>query len=344
MFKKFNIGVVGAGMWGKTHISMLQAEDRAAVTWVYDMNPAMGKAAQEKYGIKRVAQDVREMLDDPALDAVVVASPPSSHAAIALDVLRAGKHLLIEKPMAVQREEVAAIVAQAAAHPELVALEGSCRHSRLNPKFTFIKALIDSGQLGRIYHIHHNHLGQGTFVEYNPNGAWAMDKRYAGGGPFMDWGEYDLSFHLGILGDRPELKAVHAFTVTDLRDLSKLAPVVDVEMHGAAYMEFDGGLTYYYERGAGVHGETQCETRLYGTKGGLRFYYTTWEPKTIEYYHSEEQPVKEVLTVDMSKHPSHDNIAFVAHFLDCLEGKAQPLMPIGLAAKHLNILFTILKS
>jgi predicted dehydrogenase len=66
----------------------------------------------------------------------------------------------------------------------------------LNPKYTFIKNLIDSGKLGDIYYIHHNHLGQGTFVEYNPNGAWAMDKRYAGGGPFMDWGEYDLSFHL----------------------------------------------------------------------------------------------------------------------------------------------------
>jgi predicted dehydrogenase len=273
-----------------------------------------------------------------------VASPPGSHVATAVDVLRAGKHLLIEKPMAVNREQLAAIVAEAAAHPELVALEGSCRHSRLNPKFTFIKSLIDSGKLGHIYHIHHIALGQGTFVEYNPNGAWAMDKRYAGGGPFMDWGEYDLSFHLGILGDRPELKKVHSFTITGLRDLSKLAPVVDIEMHGAAYMEFGDGLTYYYERGAGVHGETQCETRLYGTKGGLRFYYTAWEAKTVEYYHAEDKPAKEVLTIDMGKHPSHDNIPFVAHFLDCLEGKAQPMMPVSLAAKHLNILFDILKT
>jgi len=258
-------------------------------------------------------------------------------------VLQAGKHLLIEKPMAVSREEVNAIVEEVAAHPNLVVLEGSCRHSRLNPKFTFIKDFIDSGKLGRIYHIHHNHLGQDTFVEYNPNGAWAMDKRLAGGGPFMDWGEYDLSFHLGILGDRPELETVHAFTITGLRDLRKLAPVVDIEMHGAAYMEFDGGLTYYYERGAGVHGETRCETRLYGTQGGLHFYYTTWEPKTIEYFYSNDKPEKEVLTVDMGKHPAHDNIPFVAHFLDCLEGKARPLMPVSLAAKHLDILFNILK-
>jgi predicted dehydrogenase len=344
MPKKFNIAVVGAGMWGQTHISMLQKEKRAAVTWVYDLNPNMAAEAQVKFGVKRVAKDMREMLDDPALDAVVIASPPSSHVAIALDVLHSGKHLLIEKPMAVNREEVIAIVAEAAAHPELVSLEGSCRHTRLNPKFTFIKALIDSGKLGRIYYIHHNHLGQETFVEYNPNGAWAMDKRYAGGGPFIDWGEYDLSFHLGILGDQPQIKAVHAFTITGLRDLSKLAPVVDVEMHGAAYMEFDGDLTYYYERGAGVHGETRNETRLYGTKGGLHFSYTTWESKTITYFHATDKPEKETLTVDMSRHPAHDNMAFVTHFLDCLEGKAQPMMPVSLAAKHLNIVFDLLKS
>ena len=341
---KFNIAVAGAGMWGQTHISMFQKEKRATVTWVYDPNSVMAKAAQEKFGVKRIARDVREMLDDPKLDAVVVASPPSSHVGIALEVLRAGKHLLIEKPMAVRREEVADLVAEAAAHPKLVSLEGSCRHTRLNPKFTFIKALIDSGKLGRIYHIHHNCLGQGTFVEYNPNGAWAMDKRYAGGGPLIDWGEYDLSFHLGILGDQPQIKAVHAFTITGLRDLSRLAPVVDVEMHGAAYMEFDGDLTYYYERGAGVHGEVKNETRLYGTKGGLHFAYTTWESKAITFFHATDDPEKETLTVDMSRHPEHDNMAFVAHFLDCLEGKTQPMMPVSLAAKHLNIIFDILKT
>jgi predicted dehydrogenase len=343
MPKKFNIAVIGAGMWGKTHISMLQTESRAAVTWIYDLNTDVAKAAQEKFHIK-AAQAIHQILDDPALDAVVIASPPFTHVPIALDVLRAGKHLVIEKPMAIHREEAAIFVAEVAAHPGLVVLEGSCRHSRLNPKFTFIKSMIDNGKLGDIYFIHHNHLGQGTFVEYNPNGTWAMDKRYAGGGPFLDWGEYDLSFHLGILGDRPQLKEIHAFTVTGLRDMRKLAPVADVEMHGAAYMEFDNGLTYYYERGAGVHGETKNETRIYGTKGGLHFSYTTWESNAIEYFQVTDKPERETLTVDMSSHPSHDNQAFVSHFLDCLEGKAQPMMPVTLAAKHLSILFDLIKS
>ncbi len=343
MPSKFNIGIVGAGMWGKTHMEMFQKEGRATVSWACDIDPAALKAAQKKFAIPHVTQELSPMLSDPALDAVVIATPPYTHAAIALQVFQAGKHMVIEKPMVINRKEIHAILEAAQSHPELVVLEGSCRHTRLNPKFGFVRDFILSGKLGRIYHIHHQHLVQGTFVEYNPNGKWAMDKRLAGGGPFLDWGEYDLSFHLGVLDDLPELQSIHSFTQGGLRDLSRMAPVVDVEMHGAALMEFKDGLTYYYERGAGSHGETRNETRLYGTLGGLHFYYPTWEPVTVEYFHSGEHPARETLSVDMSRHPAHDDLAFVSHFVDCLAGKDKPRMPVTLAAKHLEILLKVLE-
>lgn len=342
MERKINVAVVGAGLWGKTHIEMFQSEARANVTWVCDANLAVAEAVREKFAIERCTENYQEMLDDPAVDAVIIASPAFSHASIGLDVLQSQKHLLIEKPMAIHPGEVAALTAAARAHPELVILEGSCRHSRLNPKFEFIKSFIESGKLGRIYHIHHVHLSQETFVEYNPNGTWAMDKRWSGGGPIMDWGEYDLSFHLGILADTPVLKTVRSFTIGGLRNLEKLAPIVNVEMHAAAYMEFYQGITYYYERGAGVHGKTLCETRIQGTKGGLHFYYPTWEKNTVDYFYSDESPCRQELVVDMTNHPAQDNSLLVSHFLDCLEGKAQPKMTVELASKHLNILFNIL--
>lgn len=337
-----NIGIIGAGMWGNVHMTTLHKSGRAALRWVCDVNPAVLAAAQETFAIPNATRDYLAVLDDPAVDAVVIATPPYTHVDIGVAALRAGKHLLIEKPMAINRAQVAQFLAEVAQHPELVVLEGSCRHARLNPKFAFIQALVESGKLGDIYHITHRHLGQGTFIEYNPNAVWSMDKTLAGGGPFIDWGEYDLSFHLGVLGDRPELRAVKAFTRTGLRDLSDKVPVADVEMHGAAFLEFDGGLTYLYERGSGVHGETRNETWLFGTQGGLHFSYTSWEPATVEYFYGDATPHRETLTVDMSAHPAHDNIAFIAHFLDCLEGQAQPLMPPTLAAKHLDIVFQIL--
>lgn len=337
-----NIGIIGAGMWGNVHMDTLRKSGRATLRWVCDVHPAASAAAQAKFAIPNATQEYAAVLDDPAVDAVVVATPPYTHVDIGIAALRAGKHLLIEKPMAINRAQVAQFLAEVAQHPDRVVLEGSCRHARLNPKFAFVKSLVESGKLGEIYHITHRHLGQGTFIEYNPNASWSMDKTLAGGGPFIDWGEYDLSFHLGVLGDKPEIRAVKAFTRAGLRDLGDKVSVADVEMHGAAFLEFDGGLTYLYERGGGVHGETRNETWLFGTKGGLHFYYTAWEPATVEYFYGDATPRHETFTVDMSAHAAHDNIPFIAHFIDCLEGAATPLMPPALAAKHLDIVFRIL--
>ncbi|RPI23165.1 MAG: gfo/Idh/MocA family oxidoreductase [Chloroflexota bacterium] len=339
----YTIGVAGAGMWGKIHIDMLKQSGRARVKWVCNRSLESSWAAAAEMGIERAARDFGEITQDPEVDVVVIASPPYTHAAMTVDALRHGKHVLLEKPLALNPGEAAAIVAEAEKHPELVVLEGSGRHTRLNPKFLFVKSLIDSGRLGRIYHIHHNHLMQGTFIEYNPKGAWAMDRALAAGGPVMDWGEYDLSFHLGLLDDKPELCSLKSFSIGGLRSLGEAAPNVDVEMHAAAYMEFSGGLSYYYERGAGVHLETRCETRLYGTQGGLRFYYTTWEPNTVELFYAGEKPAREVFEVDMSGYPANDNLPFLAHFFDCLDGKAEPVMPVALAAKHFEILYKILR-
>jgi predicted dehydrogenase len=221
-------------------------------------------------------------------------------------------------------------------------LDASCRHTRLTRKFQFIKEIIDSGKLGEIYHIHHNHLARGTFIEWNPSGAWAMDKKRAGGGPFIDWGVYDLSFHLGLLNDVPQLNFVRSFHRNDLRDVSNLVDFSDVEQHGTAWLEFDTGLTYYYERGAGVHGETPNETRLCGTQGGLRFQFPNWDSNEVEFFYAANgEPRKEILPIDMSGAPD-DSLALTTHFLDCLDGKTEPLMPVRRAAKHMEILFKIL--
>jgi predicted dehydrogenase len=203
--------------------------------------------------------------------------------------------------------------------------------------------MIDSDKLGHIYHIHHNHLSRTTFIEWNPSGAWAMNKQFAGGGSFIDRGVYDLSFHLGLLNDVPQLKSLRSFNRNDLRDMHTLVEYSDVEQHGAAWLEFDTGLTYYYECGAGVHAETPNETRIYGTKGGLRFQFTSWDNNEVEFFYTENgTPMKETLTVDMTDAPD-DSLALTTHFLDCLDGTAKPLMSVQRAAKHMEILFKILE-
>lgn len=340
--EKYNIGIIGAGMYGKVLMGCLQQDERANISWVCSASQATTEAVAQEFGVAQWTLDYRDILADSVVDAVVIATPPFLHAQQLAEALAAGKHVLVEKPLAQSMENVNGMVTAVSHHPNLIALDASCRHTRLTPKFRFIKSMIDAGKLGQIYHIHHNHLGQGTFIEWNPNGAWAMNKELAGGGPFIDWGVYDLSFHLGLLDDAPELLAVRSFSRNDLRDVSKLVTFSDVEQHGAAWLEFDTGLSYYYERGSGVHGETANETRLYGTEGGLRFQFSSWDSNEIEFFTSENgEPRQETLTVDTSGAPD-DSLALTTHFLDCLDGKAEPMMPVSLAAKHMEILFKIL--
>jgi predicted dehydrogenase len=340
--KKYNIGIIGAGMYGKILMRCFQQDERANILWVNSASEATTKSAAQEFGVSNWTLDYHDILADPDVEAVFIATPPFLHAEQLEAALAAGKHVLLEKPMAESPESARRIVSAVEAAPNQIVLEASCRHTRLTRKFQVIKGMIDDGKLGEIYHIHHNHLFRTTFIEYNPNGAWAMNKKLAAGGPFADIGVYDLSFHLGLLDDVPQLKSLSCFHRNDLRDMRKLVKFSDVEQHGAAWMEFDTGLTYYYERGAGVHSETPNETRLYGTKGGLRFNYPTWEPHEVEYFHLEnDAPRKESFTIDMSDAPD-DGLALARHFLDCLDGTAKPLMPVQRAAKHMEILFKIL--
>jgi len=340
----YNIGIIGTGMWGNKYIEVMKKNERTRVTWVSAKTEATVNEIKAKFGIVQGTTDYRRVLADPTVDLVVISSPPFTHAEIAIASMKAGRNTVIEKPMAIDRAGVKSIVAEAKRHPGLMIIEASCRHTRLQPKFAFIKSFIDSGKLGEIYFIHHNHLSQGTFVEYNPKGAWGMNKKLSGAGPFFDWGSYDLSFHLGLLDDKPKLKKVVSFTRNDLRNMSDLAPVADVEQHGAALLEFDTGLKYYYERGAGVHCETTNETRIYGTKGGIRFQFPSWDPVEMDWFHVDScgKPLKETIKIDMKNYCGDDVVPFVEHLVACLDGREKPMMPIDLAAKHMDILFRIL--
>jgi predicted dehydrogenase len=342
--KKHKLGIIGAGMYGKVLMRCFRQDDRAEIVWVNSASEGTTKLAAEEFGIEKWTLDYREILADPEVDAVVIATPPYLHVEQLSAALSARKHVLLEKPLAESSESVKKTVSAVDQAPEQIVLEASCRHTPLTRKFEFIKSIIDSGKLGTIYHIHHNHLSRTTYIEWNPSGAWAMNKQLAGGGPFIDKGVYDLSFHLGLLDDRPNLKSLRSFSRKDLRDVSELVGFSDVEQHGAAWLEFDTGLTYYYESGAGVHGETPNETRLYGTQGGLLFQYPNWDSKEVEFFYAENgKPRKEIYTIDMSDAPE-DSLALTTHFLDCLDGKTEPLMTVQRAAKHMEILFKILET
>jgi len=252
---------------------------------------------------------------------------------------------LMEKPLATTVADAKVLLAEARRHPRLKVSGCSCRHARLNPKFRFVKKMIDDGKLGDVYFVHHRGGGrQGRpGVEYNPSAKWFLDRKLAGGGPLYDWGVYDLSFHLGVLGE-PRFVEAEAFCRNGMDRVKTGAKFFTVEEHGCALMKFAGGLSYFWERSSNAHNAVQPQTSIYGTRGGLRFGFCSWDPPEVEYFYVEKngrgKAASTTLKVDMSEHKG-DMPELGKAFIDHLCGKGPVPMPLALEVKNLAIIHAV---
>jgi predicted dehydrogenase len=341
-----NIGIIGNGMIAREHILSFKKVPGTNIKWIAGRDFEKLKKSQESYSIQNITTNYKEILDDNSVQAVVITTPPAMHEQMFLDALKAQKHILLEKPAAINPSSIEKMLKESAKYPELVICDCSCRHARLQPKFKYIKDIIDSGKLGEIYYIHHNSVAQHSRpgIEYHPTAKWFIDKKIAGGGPVIDWGVYDLSFHLGILSDKPELLNLKAFTKCGLDNVDPGSKIFNVEEHAVIFMEFTGGLKYYWERASHANMNVPNETRIYGTKGGLKLSYCSWDSAEAEFFdvanEGKGKARKEVFSIDMSNHTS-DSDELAIHFMDCINNRKTPAMPLKLAAKHLNILFKV---
>ncbi len=350
MSKNKNIGIIGAGMIAEKHIQAFQQTGKANITWLAELKDDLLEEITNKYNIPNGTKDYHDMLADSNVDAIIICTPPKSHRPIFSDVLKAQKHVLLEKPLGMTPEEVDEIVKERQNYPNLIVSGASGRHARLHPKYRLVKEIIDSGKLGDIYFIHHNALARQSRggIEYHPTAKWFLNKEIAGGGPLFDWGVYDLSFHLGILSDKPELEKIYtAFTKSGLDKVDPGADIFDVEEHFMTTLEFSGDIKFYWERASHVNVEEQNQTRIYGTKGGLKFGFCSWDPEFVEFFDVENEgrgkARSEVIKVNMDNHGG-DDYELAKHFLEVLEGKDKPIMPVELAQKHLNIIFDVYKA
>jgi len=342
--KSYNIGVIGAGWIAKAHMGFLRETGRANITWIAARNPENLEKVRSDYNIPNKTYDYHDILKDPAVEVVLIATPPDTHKEMFIETLRAGKHVLLEKPMALSMEELKEMMAVKADYPNLIAMECSGRHSRLNPKFKLVKELIGSGALGEVYHIHHQSVDRQNRpgIEFHPMAKWFLDKSKAGGGPLLDWGVYDLSFHLGVLDDKPQLEQVEsALLKSSLDDVDPGTAVYDVEEHLVVNMKLSGGISYHWERGAHAHMQVPNETRIYGTRGGIKLAYCTWnDPEIIFYDLDKEGKARETrYTRDCPK--EEDGYYLSRHLISVLDGIEQPVVALETAKKHMDIIFTI---
>ena len=129
MKHKPNIGIIGAGMIAGIHLDAFLNTKGANVLWLADVDKRVLTEKQKKYNVPNGTADYRDILRDNNIDAVIVAAPPFEHFAAAVSAMRAGKHVLIEKPLVINRSQMNRLVKETAKHKNLVILECSARHN-----------------------------------------------------------------------------------------------------------------------------------------------------------------------------------------------------------------------
>jgi predicted dehydrogenase len=143
------VGVVGYGYWGPNLVRNFSEVPDARVVAVADLEPSRLTAVQRRYPWIRTVGSFREVAHDPAVDAVVVASPASSHFEVALESLHSGKHVLVEKPMAAKAEQAARLIDEAARRGLVLMVDHTFVYTSAVRK---IRELTESNALGEIYY------------------------------------------------------------------------------------------------------------------------------------------------------------------------------------------------
>ena len=188
--KRLKVGVVGAGAWGRNHVRTVAGLAEAELAAVCDPDPKVRERVARQYPAALVTSDLGALLG--VVDAVIVASPAATHAAIARQAVEAGKPVLVEKPFALKVED-ALTVARLSAERKVPVLAG---HLLVyHPAVERLRELVRTGELGKVFYLYGLRVNLGQ-VRKDENALWSF-------------GPHDVSVALYLLGEHPIRVAAH---------------------------------------------------------------------------------------------------------------------------------------
>lgn len=186
------IAVAGAGAWGINHVRALAAEPGCRLLRICDPDAAARERAAALAPHARVAADLDAALDDRAVDGIVLATPAATHAELAIRALAAGKHVLVEKPLALTVADAERVVAAAGRSGRRVVVGHLMVY---HPALVQLRTLMRSGELGKVHYLQATRVNLGR-VRSDENALWSF-------------GPHDLSMLDFLLEESPIAVAAH---------------------------------------------------------------------------------------------------------------------------------------
>ncbi|MBH5317033.1 Gfo/Idh/MocA family oxidoreductase [Paenibacillus sp. GSMTC-2017] len=324
---KIKIGVIGAGNIGGVHLQQFaQLSDYCELTAITDTNLQLAHEKAAQYGIQQVTGTPEELIMSEEVDAVIVAVPNQFHAPLAIQAIKAGKHVLLEKPMGINGDAARQIVKAAELSDRVVMVGHQMRWESIPMQ---IKEQIDRGELGKIYTAKAGWFRRKGIPGW---GTWFTRTDQSGGGPLIDIGVHMLDLALYLMGN-PKPVSVFGATYAEFGPKRKgignwgkpdWNGIYDVEDLATALIKMEDGSTLSLEVSWAVHMDTDNLpfVHLMGAEGGASYKGGTGKLLTEKF----DRPYETVLS--KPDNDEGERLRLSRHFLTCIREGIEPITSV----------------
>jgi len=246
--------VVGYGPafdMGKLHAETIRGIEGFDLLGVCDADPSRLEAAQEELGLIRTYESAREVARDKDADLAVIVTPHDTHAKLALTLLRAGKHVVCEKPLALSTKECEQLLGTAKRKKVMLS---TFHNRRWDGDFRAVKKILEEGTIGEVFHVE---IGMGGFS--HPGHWWRSEKKISGG-VFFDWGAHLVDWTLNLIPER--VSQVTGFLQ------KRVWHDVTIDDWSSVVLRFKDGRSAMIELGH-ITGVSRPKWRILGSKGAI---------------------------------------------------------------------------
>lgn len=334
---KVRVGIIGLGM-GRHHARAYNESGKADIAALCDLDPKLLAQYGSMYPQAATYQSYQEMLAKGSLDAVSVALPNYLHAEVTIAALRAGVHVLCEKPMALNAQQAEEMLRVSRETDKKLMIHFNYRFS---PPSQFLKRYVDEGHLGQVYYAHTRWLRARGIPKL---GGWFGIKKLSGGGPLIDLGVHRLDLAMWLMG-YPKAVSVSAstFNLLGTRLAQQSKAQYDVEDLATALIRLDNGATLNLEVSwaGGTEKREEMFTGIYGTEGAVI------QRNTGEGYDFEALALRDMagtLTAVNPKMYPRECPSAIEHFLNCILQDCPPEASAENGVEMMRILDAIYKS
>ncbi len=315
------VGVIGCGVIGTKHITDIINSPETELVAVADLVESYRARATEHFQPSKVYQTGTDLIADPEVEAVILAFPTVFRTEVAKKAFIAGKHVLIEKPVAMNAQEVEQLITS---RGDLTSGCCSCRY-RLFDGADFATQFIAEGRLGQLRSVFFRDLRP---IARRPKGDlppdWRLKKSLNGGGILVNWSSYDLDFLLGLTGWQLDPQTVFAQTWSIANEfVDYVVQDSDAETHYTALIRCQNDIVISVERGEYMSTQTGLNSswEVIGNRGSLKMNMLQHNPYQLEYTYVTDNGLE---TEIIYEHSEPANTTPVADFARSIKQQKQP--------------------